>query len=49
MHAPVKRTENNWKSSIFAEPKQNPVTRKKIGRADNGRGALYGDDNDSYM
>lgn len=43
MAATVTQKASNWESNIFAAAKLDAPTRKKIGRADNGRGALYGD------
>ena len=41
------RKENNWNSNVFADAKLDSPTRKKLGRADNGRGGLYGDSHGS--
>lgn len=37
------RKENNWRSNVFADAKLDSPTRKKLGRADNGKAGLYGD------
>lgn len=52
LHKPIStRNENKWQSNVFGEPIQNPVTRKKLGQADNGRAGLYGDNDmgDTYQ
>lgn len=41
------RKENNWQSNVFADAKLDSPTRKKLGRADNGRSNLYGDSHGS--
>lgn len=43
MAATVTQDAAKWKSNIFADAKLAAPTRKALGRADNGRGALYGD------
>jgi hypothetical protein len=41
------RKETNWSSNVFADPQLNPINRKKLGREDNGRAGLYGDEHGS--
>jgi|APSaa5957512535_1039671.scaffolds.fasta_scaffold50075_3 hypothetical protein len=41
------RKETNWQSNVFADPKLDQPTRKKLGREDNGRQGLYGDEHGS--
>ena len=48
MHNAVStRKETNWESNVFAPAKLDSPTRRKLGRADNGKAGLYGDDHDS--
>lgn len=48
MHSKIStRKEAKWESTVFGDPTQNPCNRRKLGREDNGRGGLYGDNEGS--
>lgn len=43
------RNEKNWQSTVFSnDTKDNAKTKKLLGKGDNGKGALYGDENVQY-
>jgi hypothetical protein len=46
---PASREQNTFKSAIFAEPKIEPATRKKLGGESSGTATLFGEDKTEYQ